>query len=158
MKEDLSDSGLLSYICIKAKAEKKKISFANGCFDIIHAGHVQFLKEAKQLAEVVIVGINSDESIKFLKGLDRPLNNLEARSIVLDSIRYVDYVIQFNGNRVSHLLEFIKPDFFVKGGDYTLDKVERGEFDTCMKNKIKIIIANKYGEVSTTNLINKIRS
>lgn len=100
------------------KNKQAKLVFTNGCFDIIHAGHIRYLKKAKSLGDYLIIGINSDSSVKNIKGSTRPINCLEHRVEVLDSISYVDYIVSYETETPEHLLKIIKPDFLVKGGDY----------------------------------------
>lgn len=99
------------------------IVFTNGCFDLIHRGHIELLKFSKSLGSRVIVGLNSDESVKKLKGVERPVNNQEDRKLILESLRYVDEVVIFNEETPYNLIKKIKPNIIVKGGDYTIDKV-----------------------------------
>lgn len=93
----------------------------NGCFDLLHAGHVSFLKEARELGDRLIVGCNSDRSVKELKGNTRPINNQEDRKAVLEAVRWVDEVKIFDEKDACDFLELIKPDIYVKGGDYSDD-------------------------------------
>ena len=109
---------------IKAEQEKgKKIVFTNGCFDILHRGHVTYLNQARDLGDLLIVGINSDESVKRLKGPERPVNVLEDRAYVLSALKSVDYVISFEEDTPLNLINLIMPDILVKGGDYTIDRI-----------------------------------
>jgi len=107
----------------KLKSEKKKIVFTNGCFDILHKGHVAYLQAAKSLGDILIVGMNTDDSVKRLKGSERPVNSLEDRAFVLSSLRSVDYVVPFDEDTPLSLIESIMPDILVKGGDYTIDTI-----------------------------------
>ena len=97
--------------------------FTNGCFDIIHRGHLELLKYCKSIGSRVIVGLNSDASVRRLKGLQRPINNVFDRKFTLESIKYVDEVIVFEENTPIELIKKIKPDIIVKGGDYSVDSV-----------------------------------
>lgn len=97
--------------------------FTNGCFDIIHVGHVELFKYAKSLGSKLIVGLNSDESIKRLKGDKRPINKQEDRKAVLESIKFIDKVIIFDEDTPLNLIKVVKPDIIVKGGDYTKENV-----------------------------------
>jgi len=99
-----------------------KIIFTNGCFDILHAGHVKLLEYCKSLGKVV-VGLNSDESIKRLKGKNRPVNNEKDRKFLLESLRFVDYVAIFSEDTPINLINDIKPNIIVKGGDYSINEV-----------------------------------
>lgn len=107
----------------KLKSKKKRIVFTNGCFDILHKGHVAYLQAAKSLGDILIVGMNTDDSVKRLKGSERPVNSLEDRAFVLSSLRSVDYVVPFDEDTPLSLIESIMPDILVKGGDYTIDTI-----------------------------------
>ena len=99
------------------------IVFTNGCFDILHRGHVTYLNQAKELGDLLIIGINSDESVQRLKGPERPVNMLEDRAYVLSALKSVDYVIPFEEDTPLNLINQIMPDILVKGGDYTIDRI-----------------------------------
>ena len=100
------------------QSKKRKIVFTNGCFDILHAGHVKYLEEAKSFADILIVGLNSDDSVKRLKGKNRPINSFEDRARVLAALECVDFVVGFGEDTPYELIKAIKPDILVKGGDY----------------------------------------
>jgi len=135
--------------------EGKKIVFTNGCFDIFHAGHVSLLNESKKLGDILIVGINSNESVKLLKGENRPINDIEDRVYVLSSIKSVDYVIIFDDYSVLDLIKFIKPNIITKGGDYTPEQLaaDGGDFMKEIGGELIIIPMTKI--VSTSQLIQK---
>lgn len=97
-----------------------KVIATNGCFDLLHAGHVSFLKEARELGDYLIVGCNSDRSVKQLKGSTRPINNQEDRKVVLESLRCVDEVRIFDDKDACSFLDSVKPNIYVKGGDYNI--------------------------------------
>ena len=103
--------------------ENKTIVFTNGCFDVIHSGHVRYLIEAKQLGDDLILGVNSDSSIKRLKGESRPINNEEDRLIVLAAFEMIDFLVIFNEDTPYNLIQTIKPDFLVKGGDWKEEQI-----------------------------------
>jgi len=105
------------------KAKGKKIVFTNGCFDILHRGHVTYLQQARTLGDLLIVGINTDASVQRLKGKERPINTLEDRAYVLAALKSVDYVIPFDEDTPLSLIKSIMPDILVKGGDYTIDRI-----------------------------------
>tara|TARA_R110000803_G_scaffold209601_1_gene279555 strand:- start:1892 stop:2290 length:399 start_codon:yes stop_codon:yes gene_type:complete len=123
------------------------VIFTNGCFDILHIGHVKLLKYAKTLGSKLIVGINSDSSIKRLKGNNRPINNLNNRKELLEALTCVDEVISFNEDTPYNLINTIKPDIIVKGGDYNSNEVVGS--DIC-----KVVIFNLVGNISTTKILN----
>ena len=107
----------------KIRSENKKIVFTNGCFDIIHPGHIHVLSQAKLLGDILVVGLNSDKSVKNLKGKERPLVNESDRAKILLSIKYVDYVTIFDESTPKDIIKKIKPDTLVKGGDYIVDDI-----------------------------------
>lgn len=105
------------------RGEERRIVFTNGCFDLVHAGHVLYLKDARSLGDVLIVGVNSDASVRRLKGKGRPLTPEGDRIEVLASIGSVDFVVLFGEDTPARLIEEIRPDVLVKGGDYTEEEV-----------------------------------
>ncbi len=134
--------------------KNKKIVFTNGCFDILHSGHVHYLNEARQQGDLLIVGLNSDASVKRLKGESRPINNEEDRKFVLQNLKSVDFVEIFTEDTPYNLIKKIMPNVLVKGGDWKPEEIVGSD----------IVLANS-GEVkslsfiqgrSTTNIINKI--
>ena len=118
---------------------KKKIVFTNGCFDILHPGHIHILDQAKSYGDILIVGLNSDNSIKRLKGPSRPKVSQEDRLKILSSIKFVDYVVLFEEETPLKLIEKIKPNFLVKGGDYILEDIIGREFVENNGGQVKII-------------------
>jgi len=98
--------------------QDKKIVFSNGCFDVLHLGHVEYLAKARDLGDILIVGLNSDESVRRIKGAHRPVNNQEARAITLAAMRFVDCVILFGEDTPQEIIKLIQPDILVKGKDY----------------------------------------
>ncbi len=105
------------------KETRKSIVFTNGCFDVLHVGHVRLLEEASKLGDVLIVGINSDSSVRIIKGETRPFFPDEERAVIIDSLKGVDYVVVFPETTASNLIKEIQPDFYVKGGDYSLQEL-----------------------------------
>ena len=103
--------------------KKNRIAFTNGCFDILHRGHVYYLSKARELADVLIVGLNSDGSTSRLKGDGRPVNNQNARAEVLGALGMVDYIIIFDEDTPLKLIEALDPDFLIKGGDYKAEEI-----------------------------------
>lgn len=139
----------------QAKAQGKRIIFTNGCFDVLHAGHVTYLQMAKQLGDYLIVAVNKDESIKKLKGPNRPVNNLEHRMTVLAGLGVVDWVVPFAEKTPEHLLKVIKPDLLVKGDDYTLDQVVGAEIVKAYGGEVRIMNVNI--DTSSTKILNRMR-
>ena len=145
----------LKEIVENLKKQNKKTVFTNGCFDIIHIGHVRYLKASKQCGDILIVGLNSDSSVKKLKGDSRPVNNQNDRAEILSEFNFVDYVIIFDENSPAYLLDRIKPDIYTKGADYTMDNLP--EAPVVIKNNIEVRFINFVEGKSTTNILNKIR-
>ena len=118
---------------------KEKIVFTNGCFDILHPGHIHILDQAKSYGDMLIVGLNSDNSIKSLKGPSRPKVSQNDRLKILSSIKFVDYVVLFEEETPLKLIEKIKPNFLVKGGDYILEDIVGREFVEKNGGQVKIV-------------------
>lgn len=130
------------------------IVFTNGCFDILHFGHANYLAQARNLADILVVGLNSDASVKRLKGDNRPINSELQRAFLLASFFFVDYVTVFDEDTPKQLIEIVKPDILVKGGDYKLDDIVGADFVLANGGKVSTI---PFVEgFSTTNIINKI--
>ena len=138
----------------RIKAEKKKIVFTNGCFDLLHVGHIRYLAQAKKLGEFLIIGLNSDSSVKELKGEDRPINSFEDRATLLSAIESVDLVIMFEEQTPENLIKDIVPDFLVKGGDYNIEDIVG--YQTVVQNGGQVKTLSFYDGYSSTNYINKI--
>jgi glycerol-3-phosphate cytidylyltransferase len=151
-KKIISRDNILNF---KNSLTSKPIVFTNGCFDILHLGHLTYLSEARELGNFLWVGVNSDLSVKALKGENRPINSEDDRSIMLASLLFVDAVTIFSDATPISLLELIKPDIHVKGGDYIAEKLPEYKIITSYGGTVKILpfIAGK----SSTNIINKIK-
>lgn len=132
----------------------KTFVVTNGCFDILHVGHVRYLTETKNFADFSIVLLNSDKSVKAIKGENRPINNESDRAELLTSLNCVDFVVLFEENSPAKLLEKIRPDVYTKGADYTIETLP--EKDVVLKNNIRVEFIKFVKGKSTTNLINKI--
>ena len=124
------------------KNEGIKIVFTNGCFDLLHKGHITYLEKAKSLGDCLIVGLNSDASVKRLKGPGRPIKDIESRIAVLAGLASVDMVIVFEDDTPARLIEEVKPDVLVKGGDYQIEDIVGGDF-----------VLNYGGEVKTIEFV-----
>ena len=133
----------------------KKVVFTNGCFDILHAGHVHYLEQAKELGDELVVGLNSDSSVKTLKGPSRPINNLEQRAKVLSSLKCIDRIVSFTDETPIKLIKEIKPDVLVKGGDYKVKDVVGHKEIKSWGGEVKIIPL--VPGLSTTNIIKKLK-
>ena len=136
------------------KSEKKKIVFTNGCFDLLHVGHIRYLSNAKKLGDFLIVGLNSDESVKILKGQNRPINKFEDRAMLLSALRSVDLVIMFEEQTPENLINKVVPNVLVKGGDYDIEDI--AGYHTVIKNGGKVRTLDFYEGYSSTNYIKKI--
>ena len=133
----------------------KKIVFTNGCFDILHKGHVSYLSEAKKLGDLLVVGLNSDMSVKRLKGNDRPINNEEDRKYVLSQLKSVDFVEIFNEDTPLNLIKKIMPKILVKGGDWKIDRIVGAK--EVLENGGDVFSLNFVDGYSTTSMIHKIQ-
>ncbi len=134
----------------------QKIAFTNGCYDVLHAGHVQYLQDARAQADLLVVGLNSDGSIRALKGPTRPVQALPARSMVLAGLQAVDYVVVFDDKTPIELIEAIRPDVLVKGADYRKEDVVGAEFVESYGGRV--YLAKLHHGFSTTNLIDRMRA
>ncbi len=133
----------------------KKVVFTNGCFDILHAGHVHYLNECKKYGDILIVGINSDNSVKRLKGERRPLLPLEMRAYILSNLCAVDYVVPFEEDTPYNLIKAIKPDVLIKGGDWLLDQIVGKDIVESYGGTV-LTIPFRYN-ISTTKIIEEIK-
>lgn len=137
------------------KNKGKKIVFTNGCFDILHLGHVEYLNEAKALGEVLIIGLNSDASIKKLKGSDRPINNEEDRKEMLLNLKAVDCVQIFTEQTPEEIIKLIKPNVLVKGGDWKPEEILGSDFVLATGGIVKSLHFKR--GYSTSNLIQAVQ-
>ena len=149
-KKELKD------IISSLKKQGKRIVFTNGCFDILHYGHIKYLQDAKGLADVLVLGLNSDFSVKKIKGPARPINKQLDRVRVLSALSCVDYLTIFSEDTPLRLIRLIQPDVLVKGGDWQTEKIVGADFVKARGGKVLAIPYIK--GYSTTKLINKIRS
>lgn len=148
----ISFSNVLDF---KNTLSAKPIVFTNGCFDILHLGHLTYLSQARELGNFLWVGINSDLSVKKLKGEHRPINSEEDRAILLASLVFVDAVTIFSENTPVSILEIMKPDVHVKGGDYIAE--EMPEYNTIISYGGVVKILPLVSGKSSTSIINKIK-
>ena len=134
----------------------KKVVFTNGCFDILHRGHVTYLNEAKSLGDILVIGINTDKSVKRLKGEDRPVNSEADRAFMLLNLKAVDYVFYFEENDNPYeLIKKIQPDILVKGGDWPVEQIIG--HDIVLSNGGEVKSLRFEDGYSTTGLINKVQ-
>lgn len=132
-----------------------KIVFTNGCFDILHLGHVQYLAKAKDLGDILVIGLNSDDSIKRIKGTERPINNEYARAILLATMEIVDYVILFQEDTPAELIQNVNPNVLVKGGDYENEPIVGAEWVLSHGGEVKTI--NFLQGYSSSQIIEKLK-
>lgn len=139
----------------KLRLKSKKIVFTNGVFDLLHKGHLASLSQAASLGDILIVGVNSDASVKRLKGPSRPINDESQRALMLASMVAVDAVIVFEEDTPLELIKAILPDVLVKGGDYTIEQIAGAK--EVIENGGKVLLADMVDGVSTTKIIEKIK-
>lgn len=150
IKDQNSLTGLLSFYRFK----NFKIVFTNGCFDILHRGHIEYLAQAADFGDVLIIGLNTDESVKKLKGPGRPVNNQESRALTLAALRFVSNVIYFDQDTPYELIKIVQPDVLVKGSDYKPEDIVGADIVLAKNGEVKTI---EFVEgFSTTGIINKI--
>lgn len=136
------------------KSEGRKLVFSNGCFDILHLGHVEYLAKARDLGDILIVGLNTDESIKRIKGSSRPVQDNLARATILASLSFIDHVIFFDDDTPEHLINTLLPDVLVKGADYKIENIVGAK--TVIANGGTVETISLSDGYSTTNIINKL--
>lgn len=137
------------------KSQNKKVVFTNGCFDILHVGHLRYLNEAKKQGDVLIIGVNSDASVKRLKGESRPINNQFDRAEMLSGLKAVDYTVIFEEDTPEELISTLKPSIHVKGGDYKKEDLPETKIVESYGGEVRILsfVEGK----STTNIVKKIQ-
>jgi len=144
-----------SYLLAFWRFKVMKIVFTNGCFDILHRGHVEYLAKASQEGDILIVGLNSDESVSRLKGKDRPIQDIHSRSMLLAAFQFIHAVVVFNEDTPYELIKLIQPDMLIKGGDYTIDKIVGSDIITNKGGLVKTIpFIEGY---STTKILDKLQ-
>lgn len=136
-----------------SKEQGEKVVFTNGCFDILHLGHVTYLAKASDLADKMIVGLNTDASVQKLKGPDRPLQDEQTRAHILASLAFVDKVVLFSDDTPKEVIDFLIPDVLVKGADYSIETIVGA--DTVLKNGGEVKTIDLVAGYSTTNVIAK---
>ena len=136
----------------------RKLVFTNGCFDLLHAGHVRYLQQARALGDALVVGLNSDRSVRELKGEGRPVNAQDDRAEVLAALGCVDYVVIFDGKRATELIRAVRPHIYAKGGDYTPDSLDPEERAGLAEAGARIEILPLVPGRSTTAVLERLRS
>lgn len=137
----------------RIRSLRKQIAFTNGCFDILHAGHIRYLKKAASLGDCLVIGLNSDSSVRAIKGNRRPINCQTDRAEVLSSLYFVDYIIIFNERTPEKLIEKVMPDILVKGGDWKMQDIVGANFVKSYGGRVVIVPFVK--GYSTTSVIEK---
>ncbi len=150
----LIDRKKIAETCAEIRSTGKKIVFTNGCFDILHVGHVRYLTAAKKLGDVLIVGLNTDASVKILKGDSRPVNNEKDRAEILLGLKAVDYVVFFGERTAENLIAQVRPDVYVKGGDYTVEQIPEAKIVQSYGGEVRLI--DFVSGYSTTGTIEKL--
>ncbi len=153
-KENLLSQSDMEKKIKELKEKGKKVVFTNGVFDILHVGHLTYLQEARELGDVLVVGVNSNSSVKVNKGDKRPINDEIFRAYMLLGTKFVDYVVIFNEKTPEKILELLKPSIHVKGGDYK--KEDLPETKVVEANGGEVQILSFVDNISTTKIINKI--
>ncbi len=154
MKQKIKERKDLSRIIKNLKEKGRRIIFTNGCFDLLHVGHIRYLEEAKTLGDVLVVGVNSDSSVRKIKGPERPILPAEERIEILSGLQSVDYVAVFDEHDPLKLIASLLPDVLVKGGDWTKEQIVGGE--VVEKSGGEVVIIPFVRGASTTNLIKTI--
>ncbi len=144
----------LEYILKEKKERGMKTVFTNGCFDILHVGHTRYLAQAKEKGDILVVGLNSDESIKSLKGEKRPLICEEERAEMLSNLEMVDYITIFSQTTANSIISFLKPDIYVKGGDYKIEELP--EAKEVKKYNGRVELVSEIKGASTTEIVQDI--
>ncbi|MDO5760708.1 MAG: D-glycero-beta-D-manno-heptose 1-phosphate adenylyltransferase [Bacteroidota bacterium] len=155
VKAKILDNKRLEGILELLKIKGKTIVFTNGCFDLLHQGHIDYLARTKDLADVLIVGLNTDTSIKRIKGEKRPIQDENSRAIIMASLCFVDYVVLFEEDTPYNLIKTIQPNVLVKGADYKQEEIVGYDIVKAKGGKVKTL--EYLQNHSTTNIINKIR-
>ena len=157
MKNKLVDSNQLGLLAESSRQRGEKLVLTNGCFDLLHLGHVRYLGAARSLGDALVVAINGDDSVRALKGEGRPLNRERERAEVVAALECVDHVVIFSEVRVTRLLEQVRPAIYVKGGDYTADTLDPEERAALEKTGAQIRILPFEPGYSTSGLIERLK-
>lgn len=154
MGKNILNLDALKILRIQFKSEGKTVVFTNGCFDLLHAGHVDYLNKAKSFGDVLIVGINSDLSMRNIKGEKRPIIKEDERSFVISNLKCVDYVVLFDDDTPEKLINEIAPDILVKGADWSKEKIVGGSFVESNGGRVERV--EFVNDQSTSKIINLI--
>ena len=153
----LISSDGLAVLGAEYAAQGKKLVLTNGCFDLLHTGHVRYLEQARGCGDALIVAVNSDTSVRELKGPDRPLNGELDRAELLAALRCVDHVTIFSGKRVTDVIRLLRPAIYAKGGDYTLETLDSGERAALEETGAEISLLQLVPGRSTTGILEKMK-
>ncbi len=154
IKSKILDNKRLCSVLELARIQGKEIVFTNGCFDLLHQGHIDYLAKARSLGDMLIVGLNTDDSIKRLKGNARPIQDEESRALIMASLLFVDYVVMFDEDTPYDLIKKIQPNVLVKGADYKKEEIVG--YDIVESKGGKVMTLNYLEGYSTSGIINKI--
>ncbi len=155
MNAPILDETALTAALESERASGRSVAFANGCFDVLHVGHLRYLQDAANVADVLVVGVNGDASVRTLKGVGRPVMPEQERAELISAIRGVSYVTIFHENSPAHLLETLRPDFQCKGTDYTPDSVPESEIVKAYGGRVVIVGDPK--DHSTTDMLQRMK-
>lgn len=163
MKDKIKSASALSRIIVGLRKNRKKVVFTNGCFDILHKGHIKLFKKAKSLGDVLVVAINSDSSVRKIKGPKRPINSAENRAFVLSAISYIDFITIFREATPAQIIKKLSPDVIVKGGDWKKEEIVGKDLVESKGGKVYSIPLAKESTksknvCSTSNIIKSIRN
>lgn len=149
------DRDKIADFCQVLRDGGQKVVFTNGCFDILHAGHVRYLNKARSFGDCLVLGLNTDSSVRRIKGPSRPINNELDRAEVVGALKAVDYVVLFDETTAEDLIRQVHPDVYVKGGDYTIETLPEGQIVLGYGGSVELV--NLVEGRSTTNVIAKIK-
>ena len=155
-KHKITDQKRLRELIISWQAKGEKVVFSNGCFDLLHLGHIDYLEHAKGLGDKLVIGLNSDQSVCLLKGPNRPINSQMARARILAALEFVDGVTIFTDETPKDLIEYLLPDILVKGADYDIENIVGAK--AVLENGGEVKTIDLVEGYSTTNIINNLKN
>jgi rfaE bifunctional protein nucleotidyltransferase chain/domain len=155
IRSKIQDAASLVRNLEKYRKTGKKVVFTNGCFDILHRGHIEYLSDASDLGDLFIIGLNSDESVRMIKGRNRPAVDEESRALTLAAFDFVDYVVLFPEETPSELMRILRPEIWIKGGDYR-NIEDLPEYRIAIENGTKVVVLPFVEGFSTTDIYNRI--
>jgi rfaE bifunctional protein nucleotidyltransferase chain/domain len=155
VRKKIIPAGELDYLIAYWRFREFKIVFTNGCFDVIHRGHIEYLAKARDLGDILVVGLNTDDSVKKLKGDGRPIQDQESRSLILASLSFVSHVILFEEDTPYELIKKIQPDILIKGGDYKPEEIVG--YDIVKKKGGTVKVISHIDGLSSSSVIQKLK-